>query len=283
MFNHMHMRIISLIKSNLAAALAVGFSGLLLGVAPAGAIGYPGFIVEGTNSTDSEEMEDFSQLFSFQELFFAQNEDELEGDDPSGGFKELFTAELRGSEEVPPVTTTMFGDAKLRVPQDERGIIYALNVHNANDVIAAHIHCAAPGAEGPPIVNLFIPDAPVDIEGRLAAGAIQADDILPAASTCNPSIGSLAALTQAMRDGQLYVNVHTSANPDGEIRGQIEMKSSDGIGGPPFATSTDIAIREVEDDIPGARTFVITVRESLLNQLRGLVPQLKNLLESFGF
>ncbi|KKW43081.1 MAG: hypothetical protein UY92_C0001G0095 [Candidatus Magasanikbacteria bacterium GW2011_GWA2_56_11] len=142
---------------------------------------------------------------------------------------------------------------------------------------------AAPGAEGPPIVNLFIPDAPVDIEGRLAAGAIQADDILPAASTCNPSIGSLAALTQAMRDGQLYVNVHTSANPDGEIRGQIEMKSSDGIGGPPFATSTDIAIREVEDDIPGARTFVITVRESLLNQLRGLVPQLKNLLESFGF
>ncbi|KKW41445.1 MAG: hypothetical protein UY92_C0019G0001, partial [Candidatus Magasanikbacteria bacterium GW2011_GWA2_56_11] len=99
MFNHMHMRIISLIKSNLAAALAVGFSGLLLGVAPAGAIGYPGFIVEGTNSTDSEEMEDFSQLFSFQELFFAQNEDELEGDDPSGGFKELFTAELRGSEK----------------------------------------------------------------------------------------------------------------------------------------------------------------------------------------
>ena len=37
---------------------------------------------------------------------------------------------------------------------------------------------------------------------------------------------SIADLVAKMQSGETYVNVHTEANPNGEIRGQIEMANA---------------------------------------------------------
>jgi hypothetical protein len=38
---------------------------------------------------------------------------------------------------------------------------------------------------------------------------------------CTPAITNIAELVNGMREGSVYVNVHTVANPSGEIRGQL--------------------------------------------------------------
>jgi hypothetical protein len=53
------------------------------------------------------------------------------------------------------------------------------------------------------------------INGRLAIGAIQEDDLLGGFA------GDFDGFVEALRNGEFYVNVHTVEYPPGEIRGQI--------------------------------------------------------------
>lgn len=70
------------------------------------------------------------------------------------------------------------------------------------------------------VVTLFKADNDTGtgpINGQLAAGNIT-NDILE-----GPMKGKFveADLAKAIRNGEVYVNVHTTENPDGAIRGQI--------------------------------------------------------------
>ena len=85
----------------------------------------------------------------------------------------------------------------------------------------AHIHLAAAGKSGPPVVWLYPSKAhPVKtgkVSGLLSRGAITAAQLV------GPLKGkTLADLLEQIRDGNTYVNVHTRAHPGGEIRGQIQ-------------------------------------------------------------
>jgi hypothetical protein len=92
---------------------------------------------------------------------------------------------------------------------------YKLIVANIENVVASHIHCAASGVNGPVGVTLFS-GGPLSPDGVLAQGAITAPD---PGNGC--SWTTLEQVVTAMRNGYAYVNVHTTAHPPGEIRGQI--------------------------------------------------------------
>lgn len=131
----------------------------------------------------------------------------------AGGQSSNFHASLSGDEEVPPVDTRGTGAATFRDRAD--GLEYRLNVANLENVMAAHIHCASTGMNGPVGVTLFS-DGPVSDPGTLAAGTITAPD---AGNGCGWE--DLDDVVTALESGDTYVNVHTQAHPGGEIRGQI--------------------------------------------------------------
>lgn len=133
-----------------------------------------------------------------------------------------FAAHLTGDEEVPPVSTRAQGQVTLKLSDDGTSMSYRLNVANIRDVTMAHLHLGAAGTNGPVVVWLYPPDGPPAAlipgrsQGTLAAGSFTADDLI------GPLAGlTLGDLVHAIREGRVYANVHTSANPGGEVRGQL--------------------------------------------------------------
>jgi len=61
------------------------------------------------------------------------------------------------------------------------------------------------------------------------AKLLQIPAVIPLADSanCPGGIADLQELLAQMRAGQTYVNVHTLANPGGEIRGQVEAPGSE--------------------------------------------------------
>jgi len=132
-----------------------------------------------------------------------------------------FEADLAGANEVPPVTSDASGEASFRVSKDRSTIQYELEVEDITGVLQAHIHIAPAGENGPVAAFLFglVPGGlDVDGEETIARGTITASDLL------GPLAGmTIDDLVAEMQRGNAYVNVHTVANPGGEIRGQIEV------------------------------------------------------------
>lgn len=106
---------------------------------------------------------------------------------------------LQGSQEVPPVSTAASGSGVITIRPD-RSVSGSITTSGINPT-AAHIHEAARGANGPVIVPLVRTDANV---WSMPAGA-----------------KLTKAQYAAHNAGNLYVNVHSTTNPNGEIRAQI--------------------------------------------------------------
>lgn len=142
------------------------------------------------------------------------------GNEPSA----KFVAHLNGEAENPSVDTLGQGQAQVTVSNDGTEVAFKLNVANTRDVTQAHIHCGGPAVNGPVVAFLFglVPGG-VSLNGILAQGTFTNDNIIPRpdSAACPGGITDLDDLIQAMHEGQAYVNVHTIANPSGEIRGQL--------------------------------------------------------------
>jgi hypothetical protein len=116
-----------------------------------------------------------------------------------------FTAQLSGAQEVPPVTTTGTGFGRVTLNAAQTDITVSIHYTTANGTVTmGHIHGPADvGANGPVIFNLS------------PATGVNAGSV----------VGSTFAITPAqvteLRNGRFYFNVHSTANPGGEIRGQI--------------------------------------------------------------
>ncbi len=146
------------------------------------------------------------------------------------------SARLSGAQEVTPpdapttpspgVTTQTTGDVVVRVAEDLSSFAFVLNVNNGTGVTQAHLHCGRPGQNGPVVVFLSPLNAEgQDVNGLLAEGKRTNADIEAGAEECEALIGrpvrNVASLTAAAFDGLIYANVHTIANPAGEVRGQL--------------------------------------------------------------
>jgi hypothetical protein len=137
-----------------------------------------------------------------------------------------FVAHLSGDEEVPPVATSAQGQAIFHFSDTDNELLYKLIVANIEGVTQAHIHCGVEGVNGPVVAFLFGPVlGGLDANGVLAQGALTNTNITNA--LCGATIPDLV---QSMRTGNAYVNVHTLANPGGEIRGQIQTAGPDNGG-----------------------------------------------------
>jgi plastocyanin len=131
-----------------------------------------------------------------------------------------FVASLSGDNEVPPVgpvETDASGFAWFS-PEDDGTWHYHLLLRNVEDVTQAHIHEGGPDENGPVVAFLAeftgAPDGSGGGDSRSATHA----DVIDHAGT----IGDTDLIEQIAADpGGYYVNVHTAANPPGEIRGQL--------------------------------------------------------------
>lgn len=127
---------------------------------------------------------------------------------PSVSIKQLT---LTGAEEVPPVTTNAVGYFSGTLT--DGNLEFDLSAV-APEITMAHIHVGAKGANGPIVAFLFGPADP-------AVGAIHPTGSIKLANLVGPHAGNWKAFTDAMAKGELYVNVHTKANPAGAVRVQI--------------------------------------------------------------
>lgn len=112
--------------------------------------------------------------------------------------------DLSGDQEVPSVETDFSGVCVATVDQTVFGIHAegTMDLYCTHDVDApseAHIHQAEAGVDGGVVIDLGDPTSPIVVE----------------------DIDLDTTLIAALRDGELYVNVHDAANPGGVIRGQI--------------------------------------------------------------
>jgi hypothetical protein len=139
-----------------------------------------------------------------------------------------FVTSLKGREEVPPVNTHATGLAKFKLRGDGTELEYKLVASNIQGVTQAHIHCGAPGVNGPVVIFLFGFDpVGVDPNGILAQGTLTEAGLLPQPDSvvCPGGIADFEDLIDRIRSGGAYVNVHTLVNPGGEIRGHLDHGS----------------------------------------------------------
>lgn len=109
---------------------------------------------------------------------------------------------LAGSQEVPPVTTSATGAGTITI-KDDKSVSGSVKTKDIVGV-AAHIHLAPAGKNGPPIITLTQSS---DGVWSVPEGSKLTDEQYA-----------------AFKAGDLYVNVHSAANKGGEIRGQLKAK-----------------------------------------------------------
>ncbi len=112
-----------------------------------------------------------------------------------------FTTELNGSNQVPPVNTQGKGSITATFDTGTKQLTWRGAVANlSGDVTAAHFHGPAEPGKNAPV-------------------------LIPAPGVKNGSFEGTITVTDEqakhLTAGHTYFNIHTAANPQGEVRGQV--------------------------------------------------------------
>lgn len=122
----------------------------------------------------------------------------------AGGYGVAMAAQskvmLSGANEVPAVKTSAKGEGTITI-EDNMAVTGSVTTSGLNGTMA-HIHEAAAGKNGPPIITL---QKKGDNEWMVPANAKLTE-----------------AQYKAYKAGDLYVNVHSDAHKAGEIRDQLK-------------------------------------------------------------
>jgi len=122
---------------------------------------------------------------------------------------EAFTATLKGSNDVPPNKSDATGKLVSLLATDELRLDFILQTNDLTNIVAAHFHHAPAGSNGPIVKTITI-----DPLTNGSVGSWTSTDVEPLTP----------ALVAALKAGNIYVNVHTTQFPAGEIRGQVHAK-----------------------------------------------------------
>ena len=153
-----------------------------------------------------------------------------------------YAAELRASNEVPPANSSAFGSAFVTFDPVNNTIAWDARASGIASPTVSHIHRGAAGVNGPVIIN-FATSAAQIVGGRTAgSGAITA------VQSGNLQAADLVNLANPATASGFYVNIHSSAFPGGEVRGQLTT-----------ANEYDIAVAGRVTNGQG-QTFVTDVR-----------------------
>ena len=109
---------------------------------------------------------------------------------------------LEGRQEVPAVDTMATGTFAVTVDPVAATLVAYANTRGVDDAVAAHLHNGFAGTSGSVVIGLT-QDANTISRWSAENEPLNADQL------------------EALRAGRYYVNVHTPANPGGEIRGQV--------------------------------------------------------------
>jgi CHRD domain len=139
-----------------------------------------------------------------------------------------FTASLSGANEVPAVVTPGAGFATVFLDPTANTLQVNETFGNlTSPTTASHIHCCVPPGMNA-IVATTVPTFPGFPLGVTAQGYVSPVFDLTMSSSYNPAfitanggtpLTAEAALIAGMLAGESYINIHTMANPTGEIRG----------------------------------------------------------------
>jgi hypothetical protein len=116
------------------------------------------------------------------------------------------SANLSAALEVPPTTSSGNGSCTVKLSADNQSLTLSGTVNNlTTPITGAHIHVGGAGATGEVVKTLTVSG------NTFSATWTAGDSTQPLTPT----------LVTALLNGGLYVNVHTTANPNGEVRGQL--------------------------------------------------------------
>jgi hypothetical protein len=146
---------------------------------------------------------------------------------------EVFEATLAGYNEVDPVDTDATGSVTASLQANVLVLTGSFSGLSAA-YTASHIHQATAGTNG----GVIIPLVPT-VDGDGLGGTFEA-----ASNTFALTDDQVTAL----RAGDLYVNVHTSANPGGEIRGQLLESPNAAPEAVDITSPTEGEVINIEED-----------------------------------
>jgi hypothetical protein len=116
-----------------------------------------------------------------------------------------FDAWLNGAQQTPSISTTAVGQAAVRLTTKWDTLYYDVQATGLSGAITgAHFHNAPTGSSGPVAFDIT-----PNINGNRITGVLTGTAIT-------------TALISDLMKGNLYINLHTTANPNGEIRGQVQ-------------------------------------------------------------
>lgn len=126
-----------------------------------------------------------------------------------------------GAERPTPVVTQAFGSAEVELK--DLLIKFEVEVCNIQHVTQAHIHVGSAAVAGPVIIFLYPGTGPADPTGAFSAEDCErlSSGVRTPANLIGPLRDNWDGFVNAFMAGNTYVNVHTTANPGGEIRGQL--------------------------------------------------------------
>ena len=125
-----------------------------------------------------------------------------------------FTATLDGAQAG--VSTDASGSGSFTLSEDFTELRYVITYQGLSGPLSVggHFHSALPGQSGPVV------------KGIATAGDAASSTVAGTWTSSDASQPLTQALVESLLTGRIYVNLHTVANPPGEIRGQVNLATA---------------------------------------------------------